>query len=253
MRIKYTYVGLISGIVSGLVGLGGGVIVVPLLVLHLKMLQLKAQGTSLIIVLFSAVAGTIIYSLNSSIDWKAALFLAVGATVSIPFGIHYSHRLPERTLKKCFGGVLILISTVLILKTLLPLNLYHPIAISRFCVLLTIGLATGFLSGLLGVGGGAITVSAMVIFVGMGQQEAQGSALLAMLPAAALGAYKYWKLGNVGAIFIPGILAGIALGTVLGGGMAFLLPGHILRILFTLLLFSIGIQYLRTKVGVQTL
>jgi len=177
MKIKYTYVGLISGILSGLIGLGGGVIVVPLLVLRLKMLQLKAQGTSLIIVLFSAVAGTIIYSLNSSIDWNAALYLAAGSTVSIPFGIHYSHKLPERTLKKCFGGLLIFLAAVLIIKPYLPFSIYCPTEISRIFVLLAIGLSTGFISGLMGVGGGAITVSAMVLFAGMGQQAAQGSCI----------------------------------------------------------------------------
>jgi hypothetical protein len=247
MKIKSTYVGLISGLLSGLVGLGGGVVVVPLLVLRLKMLQLKAQGTSLIIVLFSAVAGTVIYSLNSSIDWNAALYLAAGSTVSIPLGIHYSHKLPEQMLKSCFGWLLLFLAAVLIFKPYLPFILYYPTEISRIFVLISIGLGTGFVSGLMGVGGGAITVSAMVLFAGMGQQEAQGSALLAMLPTAALGAYKYWKLGNIGTIFVPGILAGVALGTALGGGMAFLLPDHILRIFFALLLFSISVRYLRPK------
>lgn len=232
---------------SGLVGIGGGVILVPLLVLRLNMLQRKAQGTSLVIVLFSAITGSIIYSLNLSVDLIASLILALGAAISIPFGISSCHKLSDHNLKRYFGVLLIVVAIVLILKIYLSFNFIPPTMFVKISVLLAIGLVTGFISGLMGIGGGAITVSAMVIFAGMSQQVAQGSSLLAMLPTAAIGARQYWNLGSVETSFLPGIIVGMIMGTFLGGNLAFLLPSNFLTIVFALLLMLISVQYFRQK------
>ena len=56
---------------------------------------------------------------------------------------------------------------------------------------------TGFLAGMMGVGGGGVMVPPLVIFIGMPQHLAQGTSLLAMLPGSAVGAYTHYRLGNV--------------------------------------------------------
>lgn len=86
-----------------------------------------------------------------------------------------------------------------------------------------IGIAAGLLSGLLGVGGGALFVPALVLVLGLGQVEAEATSLLAIVPVAAVGAWRQHGYGNVrvreglliGAVAVPAALAGVVLVNVL--------------------------------------
>ncbi len=86
-----------------------------------------------------------------------------------------------------------------------------------------IGIAAGLLSGLLGVGGGALFVPALVLVLGLDQIEAEATSLLAIVPVAAVGAWRQQGYGNVrtrealliGAVAVPGALTGVVLVNVL--------------------------------------
>jgi len=86
-----------------------------------------------------------------------------------------------------------------------------------------VGVVAGLLSGLLGVGGGALFVPALVLILGLGQVEAEATSLLAIVPVAAVGAWRQQRYGNVnvreglliGLIAIPGAIAGVVLVNVL--------------------------------------
>ncbi|MGB9825741.1 MAG: TSUP family transporter, partial [Desulfofundulus sp.] len=70
------FIGLAAGFFGGLVGLGGGVIMIPLMVGMLKMGQHKAHGTSLVALVFTGISGAITYALNGSVDILASVLLA---------------------------------------------------------------------------------------------------------------------------------------------------------------------------------
>jgi len=112
--------------------------------------------------------------------------------------------------------------------------------------LLLTGIFTGFLSGMMGVGGGTIMVPSMVLLAGFSQYTAQGSSLLAMVPVGMSGAYAHWRLGNVNTAILPGIIPGILLGTYLGGSLAHTLPEGALRLIFTGVLVWTSVRYLKT-------
>ena len=88
---------------------------------------------------------------------------------------------------------------------------------------IVIGVVAGLRSGLLGIGGGALFVPALVLLLGLGQVEAEATSLLAIVPVAAVGAWRQQRYGNVrvreglliGAIAVPGALAGVVLVNVL--------------------------------------
>jgi uncharacterized membrane protein YfcA len=88
-------------------------------------------------------------------------------------------------------------------------------------------------------------VAAMVLLVGYSQHTAQGSALLAMVPAGSVGAYTHWRLGNVVTRVLPGLIVGIIIGTYLGGSLALLLAEANLRLVFTAVLFWLGLRDIR--------
>jgi uncharacterized membrane protein YfcA len=104
-------VGLLAGMLSGLVGLGGGVIIVPALVFFLGFSQHQATGTSLGILLLPAgIFAVINYYKKGYIDVKVVLMLFAGFLVGGFLGSKLSLNLPEGTLKKIFAVALILIA-----------------------------------------------------------------------------------------------------------------------------------------------
>jgi uncharacterized membrane protein YfcA len=107
------------------------------------------------------------------------------------------------------------------------------------------GAVAGFISGMMGVGGGSIMVPALVLAVGHSQYTAQGSSLMAMIPGGSVGAYTHWRLGNVVLKVLPGLIPGIMIGTYLGGSLAHLLSEAHLRLIFAAVLIWLGIRDIR--------
>lgn len=240
-------IGLFAGSFGGLVGLGGGVIMVPLMAGILKLPQLKAHGTSLVALVFTGISGAVIYALKGNVDIIASLLLASTAIFTARAGARYANALPEWKLKKYFGIFMILITILLLLKPYLLSNA-GPDAVQlwvRVIVLMLTGIVTGFLSGMMGVGGGTIMVPAMVLLAGFTQHTAQGSSLLAMVPAGGVGAYTHWRLGNVNTKILAGLIPGILIGTFLGGSLAHIISEDALRLIFAAVLVWTGIRYLR--------
>ncbi len=114
---------------------------------------------------------------------------------------------------------------------------------AKVLVLLAAGIFTGFQSGIMGGGGGAVSIPAMVLLAGFSQHLAQGTSLLVMIPAGATAAWTYWQRGNVDRELLKGLIPGILIGTYAGATVAGYLPDANLRYIFALMLFWIGIRY----------
>jgi uncharacterized membrane protein YfcA len=108
-----------------------------------------------------------------------------------------------------------------------------------------IGLAAGVVAGLLGVGGGVLFVPGLVIFLGLGQHQAEATSLLAIVPVALVGAYQQDRYGNVrrtDALLVGGLsLAGVAGGVALANALS----GAALRVAFAALLLLVAAQLVR--------
>ncbi len=239
-------IGLISGIFGGLVGLGGGIIMIPLMVGILKLTQRKAHGTSLVAIFFTGITGTAAYAFKGNVDVIAAVSLAAPAIFTIRSGAKFAHAMPEWKLKKSFGAFLLFVLVIFMLKPYIVDSSEPAEMWIKISALLATGAFTGFLSGMMGVGGGAIMVPAMVLLAGLSQYTAQGSSLLAMVPIAISGAHTHWKLGNTATKLLPGLITGILLGTYLGSAFALVIPENILRIMFGVVLVWIAVKYIMT-------
>ncbi|WAC07830.1 MAG: sulfite exporter TauE/SafE family protein [Thermodesulfobacteriota bacterium] len=241
-------IGLLAGFFGGLVGLGGGIVMIPLMVGILKVGQHKAHGTSLVALVFTGISGAFTYGMKGSVDLTASLLIAITGIFTARAGAHYANALAEWKLKRSFGGFMIVISLLLLMKPYLPQFGQLSMGWGKIVIFLLTGIATGFLSGMMGVGGGSIMVPAMVLLAGFTQHTAQGSSLLAMVPASIVGAFTHWKLGNVNLKLIPGLIPGILIGTFLGGSFAHLLAEGMLRLVFVAMLIWMGVKYFRSTV-----
>ncbi len=240
-------IGLGAGLFGGLVGLGGGAIMIPAMVGILKLSQHEAHGTSLVALVFTGLAGAGTYALHGSVDVLASLLLASTAIFTSGVGARFANTLPEWKLKRSFGWFLMGISAFLLLKPFLPHAHGMVHGWPQIVALLLTGAFTGFLSGMMGVGGGGIMVASMVLLLGFPQYTAQGCSLLAMIPIGAAGALTHWRLGNVRKNVLPALLPGILLGSFLGGSLAHVLPKMDLRIVFVTAILFMGAKYLRTS------
>jgi len=170
------------------------------------------------------------------------------ALCTVRFGARYCCFLPELQLKRYFGLFLLFISLLLILKPFLPNalagSLPHWV---KWMVLVLLGALTGFVSGMMGVGGGSFMVPMMVLFAGIAQHTAQGISLLAMIPASTLGAWTFWKLGNIRTGILPGLVIGVLMGVYVGGSVAHLIPERELGLLYSTLLVYTASRYLRAE------
>ena len=102
-------VGVAAGTVAGLFGIGGGVLMVPILVLLFGREQHLAQGTSLAVMLPLSIAGCARYAAKGNVEWAAAIPLAIGAVIGITFlGTPFAHHLEGSVLRKLFGVLMML-------------------------------------------------------------------------------------------------------------------------------------------------
>lgn len=112
-------------------------------------------------------------------------------------------------------------------------------------MLLTIGLLTGVLGGLVGVGGGIILVPALVFFLGFSQLDAQGTSLaLIMFPVGILGVIQYYKEGHVDFKIVVVLAIGFIVGSFLGSKISLNINQQIVRKIFACLMIFIAIKML---------
>jgi len=103
-------IGLAGGFLSGMVGVGGGIIIVPALVYFLGFNQHQAQGTTLFMFLFPiGILGVMHYYKAGYVDWKAALFICSTFIAGAHFGSLLSVSIDQVTVKKIFGALIIII------------------------------------------------------------------------------------------------------------------------------------------------
>lgn len=114
-------IGLIAGLASGYVGVGGGFIMVPLFVGVLGVMMRQASGTSLIAVTILAIPGTIEQGLLCNIDYLAGIAMAVGSIPGAIIGATFIRKIPERQLRFIFGGFLLVSAVILLANELAPL------------------------------------------------------------------------------------------------------------------------------------
>jgi uncharacterized protein len=115
--IPVLIVGILAGVLSGLIGIGGGIIIVPGLVLALGMTQHKAQGTSIAALLLPiGIFAAWEYYKAGNVDFKVAMILAVTIAVFAYFGAMLANHLSPLAMRRIFAGVLVVVAVKLFLK-----------------------------------------------------------------------------------------------------------------------------------------
>ncbi len=238
-------VGAGVGAFSGAFGVGGGILLVPFLVLVRKVPQKQAQATSLVLVAMAAAAGTVRYALTGEVAWLPSAIIIVGGLGGAWLGTNLVQRSPSGLLQALFGGILMIAgirmlwadgsaadSTAALPELTLGLTAGYIAA----------GLGMGLLSSLFGVGGGILLIPILVAGFGYGQHLAAGTSLAVMVPTALVGAIRLTRPGftqwREGSRFGLGAI----IGALIGASIALAISGSAIQAAFGVLMLMVGAQ-----------
>ena len=234
-------VGLAAGLLSGLFGVGGGTVIVPMLVLLLRFDQRLAAGTSLAAIVPTAAVGVVSYAVHGSVAWIPALILAAGAVVGAQIGTWLLARLPQNALR--WGFVAFLAVVIVMLFVVVPSrDAELALTLGSIIGLVALGLFTGIMAGLLGVGGGVIVVPALMFLFGTSDLIAKGTSLLMMIPTAVSGTVGNLRRGNVDLLAAGLVGVAACTTTAVGAWLATLMSPIVANILFAVFLAFIAVQ-----------
>lgn len=236
-------VGVGAGLLSGLFGVGGGILVVPALVMILKLDNRRASGTSLGAVLPIAVSSLLTYWGQDNVDWSMALFLAIGGVLGAVYGTKLIHVLPRRVLGYLFLTVLVITAIRLYVPT--DADGRSTIEFVSAVALIVVGFATGVLAGLLGIGGGVVMVPFMIVAFSEVPVVAKGTSAAVIIPTSIIGTWRNWRADNIDHRVATVVgLAGVPT-AVAGGFVADVMDKDVSNALFaTLVLVVAGRMYL---------
>lgn len=254
----YLLLGAVAGIISGLFGLGGGVILVPALAWLFKsegfspeLIMHMAIATSLATIIATSISSMWAHHKAKAVNWEMVFQLVPGIIVGSIAGAYLAEQLSTALLKQVFALFLIFISAQLFFQ-LQPEKGEKALSSLQKRVG---GLVIGALSALLGIGGGSITVP-FLIKANILARNAVAISSACGLPIALSGSLSYLLMGwraeglpenSLGYVYLPalvGIISSSVLTAPLGARLAHQLPAQTLKKWFALLLAVIGLKLL---------
>lgn len=211
--------GFFTGTLSGLLGIGGGLLLVPALIFAGAETTVQATATSLIGVLLSATSGSIRNLRAGELHWQASLTLALFGMVTAQLGAWVGFRLPDAWLSAGFAALLLVTIYLMGLKKQLATHKKNDLSPAhhvgkkgsgRLIPTGGIGLTAGVLSGLFGVGGGVVMVPLQMLILGEDIKAAVRTSLGAIVAISTSALVQHTLQGNV--LWVPGLILG-------GGGI----------------------------------
>jgi uncharacterized membrane protein YfcA len=250
--------GAVAGTVGGLLGLGGGIVLIPVLRFGLGFPAPLAAGTTIVVVFFTTVGGALRHDRNGHISWVSlAPVIGAGAVVTLLFSLLFP-ALAARPdwLDLGIGLVLCTVALRMILES-------RPIPSSRISRLsvepgpgllpqkLVIGAAAGVFPGLLGIGTGAILVPAFRLLLRWPIKAAMGSSLACFAVNAFVSSILKGAQGYVD--FWAALPAGLGafLGADLGGRLNLKFPSRLLQLLFGAILIYVAWKFVLISFGIR--
>ncbi len=218
---------------------------VPLLTGPLRLSQHRAHGTSLAIIMFVAVSGVIGYARAGNIDWQLVSTLAPGAVLGVVAGAKAMVKVPAVQLRLLFGAFLFFVAFRQLVWHVSAGS--APDGAAGFVIEGATGFAGGALAGVLGVGGGAIFVPAIVIFglahVGAGedpQKVAQGVSLVVIVATGALGTVTNLRQDTIDVRTVLWVMPAAAVAAFSASILANQMDVGLLKIVFGLTVLAIA-------------
>lgn len=236
--VTFLLIGVIGGTVAGLMGIGGGTVIVPLL-LYLSGVEIKAAtAMSMVHIVFASISGTIFNYFQKTIIFKYALYFGLSSMAFSFLGGYFTRFIPDLTIKIMYLVALTVSFILLLLRSKIAEHKTGPVKKDIFKII-PIGAVAGFMGGLLGIGGGFLFVPALLFFMGLPMSIATGTSLGAIIFTSIPGLLG--KVLSVDFNILFGIVVGIGGigGARLGTYLKRKISQSVTRIIFILFFIAV--------------
>ncbi|MGQ7959833.1 sulfite exporter TauE/SafE family protein [Pseudomonas sp. SP16.1] len=256
--LLYLLLGAAAGVLAGLFGVGGGLIIVPVLVFSFasqgmpaEVLTHLAVGTSLATIVFTSINSLLEHQRKGAVRWPLFRWLTLGILFGAALGALSAAAIHGEYLQKIIG----VFALVIAVQMALDLKPRAEGTVPGRPLLAAAGGVIGWASAIFGIGGGSLTVP-FLVWRSVPMQQAVATSAACGLPIAIAGALSFVATGwgnpqlppwSVGFVYLPA-LVGIAVTSMffarIGARLAHRLSPRLLKRLFALLLFSVGLSFL---------
>ncbi|KAB2953297.1 sulfite exporter TauE/SafE family protein [Heliorestis acidaminivorans] len=256
-------IGLFAGGLGSLVGVGGGFVVIPFLLLFFDYPPAWAVATSLAFIFVNSLSSSIVYSQQKRIDFKTGIPFAISTIPGAIAGAFIIPYFAERTFDTAFGLLLIAVSIFMLMRPEGPVKDRTPSWLGpkvtrqfvdahgveynysfsiKFGMLLSFGV--GFISSLFGIGGGIIHVPAMTLLLGIPPHIATATSMFILTISTVVASFAHFTQGNVQLMTALFLALGAIAGGQVGARLAPKIKGPLLMRIFAGLMFILALQLL---------
>ena len=240
-------VGFVVGILIGMTGVGGGVLLLPVLIFGLRIPPIIAVGSDALFNFFTKIPASLLHLKRGTVRLKVVLALAVGSVPGSICGVnllmHIRHLYGNGVnsfIKSAVGLLLIAIPLLMLFQRRIEESVAHrPPTMKGFAGMAMIGLLAGFLVGMTSVGSGSIIMMLLLLFYSFSPRVNVGNDIVHAVILTGVTSLLHFRLGNVDTGLVLTLLIGSIPGGLLGSHLSTRMPMLWLRrILCTLLLIT---------------
>jgi uncharacterized membrane protein YfcA len=241
-------VGFIVGTLIGLTGLGGGVLLLPILIFGLRVPAITAVGSDALFNFFTKIPASIVHLRRGTVRRKVVLALAVGSVPGSAIGVAYLTHLRHvygtgvnDLIKLAIGLLLVCIPMLLIFQTRIEERMVNrPPTLKSFVGMTVIGLGSGFLVGMTSVGSGSIIMMMLLLFYSYPPKVNVGTDIVHAVLLTGVTGFLHLHLGNVDPSLVGSLLIGSIPGGLIGSHLSTRVPVLWLRRILCFVLFITG-------------
>lgn len=260
LLIELICLGIFAGVIAGLLGVGGGLVIVPVMftvlqpIIPLDVLMHVCIGTSLACIILTSLSSIRAHYKRGAVNLSVVQQFAPGLVIGALIAAAVASQLSQHYLKTIFGCFEILVSIRMLWHSAVPQRRWPHLWITRL-----VAVVIGFVSGLVGIGGGTLSVP-YLSYCGMEMKKAIATSAACGLPIAVAGSIGYFATGfmqtqtlpaySLGYVYLPALFAissASVLTAPLGVALAHRLPATTLKRCFAIFLAVMGCYLLFFK------
>lgn len=247
--VGFLVLGIAAGILSGLFGVGGGIVLVPSLIAFFGLDILDANAISLAAMLLPVgVLGVWSYYKAGLIDIKESLWISLGLFLGSFIGGEFAVNIDQALLAKLYAGILLYVAVSYFdisryfRKNKEPKSVISEKKVYSFWAFILVGVAAGVFAGLFGKGGGLVIVPMLVAFFHYHPKAAVATSLASLqLPVGLPSVLIYARAGHLNLTFAAFIAAGIVIGAFFGSKAGVRLPSNWFKKVYAVFLLAVAV------------
>jgi uncharacterized membrane protein YfcA len=245
-------IGLIVGTLIGLTGLGGGVLLLPILIFGLHVPAIKAVGSDALFNFITKIPSSIVHLSKQTVRRKVVIALAAGSVPGSILGIRLLVHLRavygtgvNDFIKSAVGILLVVVSTLLLLQRRLEEGMANrPPTAKSFAGMAVIGLLAGFLVGMTSVGSGSMIMMLLLLFYSYPPKVMVGTDIVHAVVLTGVASLLHYHFGNVDPSLVTYLLVGSIPGGLIGSYLSTRVPVLWLRRILCAILLTTGVRML---------